>query len=97
MSTNLRKSHRARPTVTLLEERSLLSSLTLTVTTLADDPATPIVGQITLRDAITQADANTTNQYTIKFARALKGTIALTKALPALDNTIDIQGQEPPN
>ncbi len=93
MRTNLRKSHRARPTVTFLEERSLLSSVTLTVTTLADDPSgTPIAGKITLRDAITQADANPTNQYTIKFASSLKGTINLTKALPALDNTITIQG-----
>ncbi len=40
-----------------LEERRLLSA-TITVTTTADDPTTPIAGQTTLRDAINQANAN---------------------------------------
>jgi predicted outer membrane repeat protein len=70
--------------------------MTLTVNTLADDPSGPSPGSttLTLRDAITKADAGTGtgNQYVIKFARSLKGTINLTKALPFLDNTITIQG-----
>jgi hypothetical protein len=68
--------------------------VTLTVNTLADDPSGPSPGSttLTLRDAIKQADAGTGNQYTIKFAPSLRGTIDLTKALPDLDNTITIKG-----
>src|SRR5271157_4167341 len=53
------RDKRVRPTLTLLEERTLLSTLNLTVTTLADDPVTPISEQTTLRDAITKANADT--------------------------------------
>ncbi len=82
-----------RPSLTLLEERTLLSTLNLTVTTLADDPVTPISGQITLRDAITQANADTTDsQEVISFAPGLQGTIDLTQALPDLANNITISG-----
>ena len=35
----------------------LLSTIPITVTTLADDPTGPIQGKVTLRDAITAADA----------------------------------------
>jgi len=92
MRTNLknRRLRSFRPIVALLEERSLLSSLSLTVTTLADDQISPIHGQTTLRDAITQADARTTNQYVITFA--VNGTIDLTKALPDLKNNITLEG-----
>ena len=79
-----------RPIVTLLEERTLLSQLSLTVTTLADDPVTPISGQTTLRDAITQANASTANQVTINFA--VNGTINLTNDLPNLNNNISLEG-----
>ena len=87
------RDKRVRPTLTLLEERTLLSTLNLTVTTLADDPVTPISGQITLRDAITQANADTTDsQEVISFAPGLQGTIDLTQALPDLANNITISG-----
>jgi len=59
------RDKRVRPSLTLLEERTLLSTLNLTVTTLADDPVTPISGQITLRDAITQANADTTDSQEV--------------------------------
>jgi len=87
------RDKRVRPSLTLLEERTLLSTLNLTVTTLADDPVTPISGQITLRDAITQANADTTDsQEVISFAPGLQGTIDLTQALPDLANNITISG-----
>ena len=41
-----------RPIVTLLEERTLLSTLNLTVTTLQDDAGSTFPGLVTLRDAI---------------------------------------------
>src|SRR5271157_4527389 len=69
------RDKRVRPTLTLLEERTLLSTLNLTVTTLADDPVTPISEQTTLRDAITQANASTDSQEVINFAPGLQGTI----------------------
>ena len=81
---------RRRPKLERLEERSMLSTITLAVNTLADDPSGPIPKQTTLRDAITQADAGTGNQYVIKFA--VKGTIDLTSALPDLNNSITIKG-----
>jgi len=84
------RDKRVRPTLTLLEERTLLSTLNLTVTTLADDPVTPISGQTTLRDAITQANASTATSQVITFA--VDGTIDLTKPLPALNNNISLEG-----
>ena len=82
-----------RPIVTLLEERTLLSTLNLTVTTLLDDPTTPIPGQVTLRDAINTANADTVDsQEIISFAAGLHGTIDLTQALPNLVNNISING-----
>ena len=69
------------------------SLLSLTVTTLADDPNGPISGQTTLRDAITQANADTTDsQEVISFAPGLQGMIDLTTALPNLANNISING-----
>ena len=61
-----------------------------TVNTLADDPGGPIPGYTTLRDAITQANADTADQYVITFS--VTGAIDLTSALPALDNNIEIDG-----
>ncbi len=82
-----------RPIVSLLEERTLLSTLNLTVNTLIDDPSGPTSGSTTLRDAITQANADTTDsQEVISFAPSLQGTIDLTSALPALKNNTTIQG-----
>src|SRR5208337_1550870 len=79
------RDQRVRPTLTLLEERTLLSTLNLTVTTLADDPVTPISQQTTLRDAINIANADTVDsQEVISFATSLSGTIDLTQALPNL-------------
>ncbi len=73
------------------------SLLSLTVTTLADDPSGNIPGYTTLRDAITQADTDNADQYFINFAPGLQGTIDLTNALPALNNNIAIQGPGPSN
>lgn len=87
-----KRDNRVRPTLTLLEERTLLSTLNLTVTTLADDPVTPISGQTTLRDAITQGNASTDSQEVINFAPGLQGTIDLAIALPGLANNISIEG-----
>ena len=81
-------------TLERLEDRTMLSTIALTVTTLADDPITPVAGQFTLRDAINTADGGaTTNQYVITFKQGLTGTIDLTtSALPDLANNITIQG-----
>jgi predicted outer membrane repeat protein len=73
-----------------LEDRSLLSTIPLTVNTLADDPGGPVSGQTTLRDAITQADADTGNQYILNFC--VTGTIDLSNALSDLSNNIEIDG-----
>jgi len=87
MKTN--RLQRFKPSVVHLEERTLLFT-NLMVTTLADDPSHLIRGQTTLRDAITLADANSTNQYIIKFD--VKGTMHLTQALPDLTTNISIVG-----
>ena len=80
-----------RPIVTLLEDRQMLSTLNLTVTTLAD-PSGP-TGTVSLRQAINTANADTTDsQEVINFAAGLKGTIDLTTALPNLANNISITG-----
>ncbi len=81
---------RRRAKLERLEERAMLSTIALTVNTLADDPSGPTPGNTTLRDAITQADADTSNSYVITFA--VKGTIDLTSALPDLDNSFTIKG-----
>jgi parallel beta-helix repeat protein len=84
-----RRQHAGRPrraAVALglepLEERWLLNA-TITVTTTADDPSTPLAGQTTLRDAINQANANPGS--TIEFAGALTyKTIQPEAALPTI-------------
>ena len=68
---------RRRFTLERLEERAMLSTIALTVNTLPDDLSGATTGQTTLRDAINQADFDTTNSYVIKFA--VKGTIDLTR------------------
>ena len=66
---------------------SLLSTVPITVTSLADS------GTGTLRAAITTADAGSiSNQYAIGFASGLTGTINLTEALANLSNNISITG-----
>ena len=68
-----------------LEERAVLSSLSLLVTSLAD------TGPGTLRTAITEADARSAAQtYNIKFK--VSGTLTLESALPALSNTMTLSG-----
>ena len=68
-----------------LEERTVLSSLSLLVTSLAD------TGPGTLRAAITEADAGSAAQtYNIKFK--VSGTITLESALPVLSNTMSLSG-----
>ena len=84
-----------RPIVTLLEERFLLSTLNLTVTTLSD-PSGPN-GTLSLRQAINAANADTTDsQMNIGFTPGLQGTIDLTTALPNLANNISINGNGEP-
>jgi predicted outer membrane repeat protein len=81
--------HRAacRLTLEALEGRWLPSQINLTVASLADS------GPGTLRAAIQTADAGSpSDTYTIGFAPSLTGTINLQSALPALNNTIAIQG-----
>ncbi len=87
-----RRPHaRRRPRLECLEDRTVLSTIALSVNTLADDPGGPISGQTTLRDAIIQADNGaTTNQYVVTFS--VTGTIDLTSALPNLTNNITIEG-----
>jgi hypothetical protein len=70
-----------------LEERTMLSTITLTVDSTAD--ASPPPGVTTLREAITQADGDTANQYVINLA--VEGTIDLTSSL-ALTNNIALKG-----
>jgi len=89
--TRRRNRRGIRPIVTLLEERFLLSTLNLTVTTLSD-PAV-LTGAMSLRQAINVANADTVDsQEVISFAANLQGTIDLTQALPNLANNISING-----
>ena len=68
-----------------LEDRALLSSFTLPVTSLAD------TGPGTLRAAITTADAGSAaHRYMIEFK--VFGTITLESALPDLSNSMNISG-----
>ena len=85
-----RRARGIRPDVTLLEEKTLLSTLNLTVNTLADDPSGSILGYTTLRDAITQADASTNGQEVINFA--VTGTINLKNSLPDLSHNLALNG-----
>ena len=62
----------------------MLSTVPITVVSVADS------GVGTLRDAITQADANTGNSYAINFS--VTGTIQLTSPLPDLSNNIALNG-----
>ncbi len=69
-----------------------LGPVNLTVNTLGDDPGGPTTGQTTLRDAITQANADPADSYVINFSSGLQGTIHLTSALPDLSNNIALNG-----
>ena len=51
-----------------LEDRTMLSTVALAVNSQFDDPSGPTPGYTTLRDAITQADADPTNSYLISLA-----------------------------
>jgi predicted outer membrane repeat protein len=76
---------RFRPRLEALDDRIVPAQVSLTVTSLAD------AGPGTLRAAILAADAGKApDKFTIDFA--VSGTIDLLSPLPALDNTIAIQG-----
>ena len=81
---------RRRPSLECLEARTVLSTITLTVNSLADDPSGPVPELTSLRDVITQANADTADQYVINFA--VTGTIDLFSPLPALNNDISFDG-----
>ena len=86
---------RQRPTLRCLplerlEDRTVPSTITLPVNTLADDPIHSIPGYTTLRDAINQANSHPANNYVISLA--VKGTIDLTSPLPDLENNIVLNG-----
>ena len=85
-----RRPHaRRRPMLECLEGRSLLSTVTLTVNSLAD--ASPPKHVTTLREAITKADANPANSYTGR-RNLVHGVIDLTTELPHLTDNISING-----
>ena len=71
-------------------EVEVISTNSLVVNTLVDDPSGRTPGYTTLRDAINQADFDTANPYVITFS--VTGTIDLTSPLPDLNNNIDIVG-----
>src|SRR5262249_19303167 len=76
---------RFRPRLEALEDRTVPSQVSLTVSSLADS------GPGTLRDAILTADAGShSDKFTIGFS--VTGTIDLQSPLPDLNNTIAIQG-----
>jgi hypothetical protein len=78
---------RRRLTLERLEDRTVLSTISLPVTSLAD------TGVGTLRAAITTADQGAaSNRYVIKFSVTLPATIDLKSALPDLHNNITIKG-----
>src|SRR5262249_33797792 len=85
-----RATHRAaaprfRPRLEALEDRTVPSQVTLTVSSLADS------GSGTLRAAILAADAGRqSDKFTINFS--VSGTITLESALPDLNNNIEIDG-----
>lgn len=80
-----RRPHaRRRPMLECLELCLLLSAITLTVNTLADAPSS--TGVTTLRGEITQADADTADNYVIKFA--VRGVIDLITASRTLPTTL---------
>ena len=81
-----RRPHaRRRPMLECLEDRALLSTIPITVSSLADS------GGGTLRLAIATADVrSTTNNYVINIKTP--GTITLESALPDLRNNITIHG-----
>ena len=91
-----RPQSRRRLRLERLEDRAMLSTISLAVNMLADDPLVAIPGQTTLRDAINTADGgaitNPTNQYVITFKQGLTGTIDLTQSLPPLAANITIKG-----
>ena len=83
--SHARRRVRLGPGLERLEERTVLSGLSLPVTSLAD------TGPGTLRAAITEADAGSAAQtYNIKFK--VSGTLTLESALPVLSNTITLSG-----
>ena len=79
-----------RPTFDSLEGRTLMSSIPLTVTTLADDFSGHISGQTTLRDAINTVNLNPSLQYNVTFSVA--GKIALQASLPSIAGTVTLAG-----
>jgi hypothetical protein len=86
-----------RPHLEALEDRTLLSAIV--VTTTADDPTTPIVGQTTLRDAVNQANAAPGSTIEFNLSTSDSGykngvwTITLgNSALPTINQNVTIEG-----
>jgi hypothetical protein len=77
-----RRPESRRLSLEYLEDRSLLSTIPLTVNTITDDPAGLVSGQTTLRDAITQADADMGNQCILNLAASTVGWKARSFTTP---------------
>jgi hypothetical protein len=78
----------------VLESRLAPANLAVTVNSLADDPAGPAAGVVTLRDAINAVNSDNgdlaSDPDTIGFAVA--GTISLAADLPAITNPVLLDG-----
>jgi hypothetical protein len=89
------------PKLEPLEARWLLNA-TITVTSTADDPTTPISGQTTLRDAINQANANPGATIDFNIPKSDPGfqngfwDIQPTAALPTISSAVTIDGTSQP-
>jgi hypothetical protein len=83
----IRRRNARRFSLECLEHRTVLSTVTLTVNSLAD------TGSGTLRAAITAADGGSSkNNYVVDFSTGLTGTITLESALPVFSNNISLNG-----
>jgi hypothetical protein len=85
------RDRRVRLQLERLEDR--LVPANIVVTTTADNPNGPLPNnQVSLRDAITQANLPANAGSTITFQAGLNGTIQLQKALPNISQNTTIKG-----
>ena len=86
-----------RPALEMMEERAILSTLVVNTTSDLDRAGGLPVGQESLRQAIEDVNADSTPDV-IEFNLGSGGhqTITLTSALPAITNTVSIDGTSQP-